>query len=340
MYRKYPQSLFLVVFTVFLYLHLRYLIYSEHSYIQTRLYHVKAIKKEIQEGFGTKDMTKKMFERRNLIREVCSRIGEVNIDKPWNFNGEDTQDFNVEQHIHPSNFLMDPLTKTLYCYVHKIGSSSLMNVYSYLDNNTDFLSDIKSGKKYLYEIDRRMNPSYSELMENLPDYYSFIVVRHPFERLLSAYRDRIVMNPCSDAAVYTTKAIFGSKALNASGCVAKVPSFRVFAQYIIDRSDHEELDKHWRPIYKLCSPCLINYDGIFRLNELNELFHLTGISRKYFKKMPDLKNPTKGGTSSKHVNKFYSNLKCNMIKDLGRVYKLDMLLFGYNSKIYEQMCIS
>ncbi len=50
----------------------------------------------------------------------------------------------------------------------------------------------------------------NEMLERLDSgsYFAFMVVRHPLERLLSAYRDRI-LNGCSGQAKETIPRIFG-----------------------------------------------------------------------------------------------------------------------------------
>ena len=46
------------------------------------------------------------------------------------------------------------------------------------------------------------------LKDKFLTYYSFIVVRHPLTRLLSAYRDRIVQQPCSFQATEYIEAMY------------------------------------------------------------------------------------------------------------------------------------
>ena len=40
--------------------------------------------------------------------------------------------------------------------------------------------------------------------------------------------------------------------------------FDEFAHYVVDeaRRGYEEMDKHWRPQYRLCQPCHIDYDFV------------------------------------------------------------------------------
>ena len=58
-------------------------------------------------------------------------------------------------------------------------------------------------------VDRMAPKSVQELLEtaNSGNYFSFTVVRHPFDRLVSAYRDRI-LHGCTDQAKYHIPQIF------------------------------------------------------------------------------------------------------------------------------------
>ena len=57
----------------------------------------------------------------------------------------------------------------------------------------------------------RLGPSSeSALIEafNSGDYFSFFVSRHPFDRLLSGYRDRIQRDPCTGQAKLVVPQIY------------------------------------------------------------------------------------------------------------------------------------
>ena len=109
------------------------------------------------------------------------------------------------------------------------------------------------------------------------NFTGFIVVRHPFDRLVSAFRDKLERN-LEDPYYYDnfgrhfvdkyrTQAIkelgieyfdkennFGTpmKVLNNRRPNADLPSFWEFVQAIIDRY---RMDEHWVPIYQFCSIC-------------------------------------------------------------------------------------
>lgn len=93
--------------------------------------------------------------------------------------------------------------------------------------------------------------------------YTFSFVRHPFDRLVSAYYDKIV----SDDDVSLKKRML--KVLHTYGEV----TFSNFIKLVLDEnkkfihceSEKCGIDVHWRPFYLRCAYCLINYSFIGRI---------------------------------------------------------------------------
>jgi chondroitin 4-sulfotransferase 11 len=92
---------------------------------------------------------------------------------------------------------------------------------------------------------------------------SFIVGRHPFERLVSGYRDKIVLALHGSYHENMGRAILlkyrgvDVKKLGRAGLKLK-PTFVEFVRSVVD--DHHaglELDMHWTPVYSFCNPCQV-----------------------------------------------------------------------------------
>ena len=94
--------------------------------------------------------------------------------------------------------------------------------------------------------------------------YRFMVVRHPFERILSAYRDKLEDISrdleARDGYYYT---VYGKNIVsefrdktdtNLTGIIE--PTWREFVTYILN-TPVTKFDEHWMPIWMLCSPCII-----------------------------------------------------------------------------------
>ena len=92
-----------------------------------------------------------------------------------------------------------------------------------------------------------------------------IFVRHPFERILSAFRDKL-----EDPSVQGRKPndyyfnkhgrriVMHYRKQQITGPTWKYPKFSEFVDYVLGK-DLRYDDEHWSPYYKECTPCNINY---------------------------------------------------------------------------------
>ena len=86
---------------------------------------------------------------------------------------------------------------------------------------------------------------------------SFSIVRHPFERLVSAYENKLV-----------GPSVMGTWFRNNYG----EPTFEKFARMIIQNSEGcqqnfcRSLNEHWRPYLEACSYCDIDYTFITKVS--------------------------------------------------------------------------
>lgn len=88
--------------------------------------------------------------------------------------------------------------------------------------------------------------------------------RDPFERLLSAYRNKFEFAYSNyfrhrygkSMKFQTEKGLLTfNESLNDA-----IPSFEEFLSYV--SSEHSEKNEHWQAIYEICHPCVIPYDFI------------------------------------------------------------------------------
>ena len=115
------------------------------------------------------------------------------------------------------------------------------------------------------------------------------MVRHPFDRVLSAFRDRILRG-CGHQAKLHIPRIIGSAEVkyDEEGCVATFPTFSQFLEYITS-DEGKDGDSHWLRYSAACAPCLVNYDAIVKLETSEEdevrnkmtLFHVVPTPNKY-----------------------------------------------------------
>ncbi|CAB0028134.1 unnamed protein product [Trichogramma brassicae] len=131
------------------------------------------------EFYRYRDTERRMNERRKYLAERCSEEG---LDRPGNDS------------LHRPNaweFLVNREHRLIWCNVFKAASTSWMYNFNLLAGySPQFL---KASKAVPVSLARQKypRPTADELARYLNDSVSFLIVRHPFERLLSAYRDKL-----------------------------------------------------------------------------------------------------------------------------------------------------
>ena len=95
-----------------------------------------------------------------------------------------------------------------------------------------------------------------------------MVVRHPLERLASAYHDKFVTRKTSKVTFskYKKKILHAVHAVNVSKPVPV--TFQHFIQYLT-MVNPAKFDEHWQLYNDRCAPCTIEYDYIAKLETMS-----------------------------------------------------------------------
>src|SRR5207253_2007912 len=116
-------------------------------------------------------------------------------------------------------------------------------------------------------------------------------------------------------------------------------TFTEFLTYVtgLDRGEHKrDFNEHWRPIYDLCLPCLVDFDVIGKMETLVEDAQLVLWKANVY---DYVKFPKREHTYTDHmpstdlVQQYYSNISQSLMNDLATVYAQDMKLFNYSKKL-------
>ena len=114
---------------------------------------------------------------------------------------------------------------------------------------------------------------------------NFFVTRHPFTRLVSAFRDKferydrkyypemglgIVERYRKEAEKRFAPSDFRN-GTDVEGREVRLPHFWEFVQHVKEAKDDPFLlDEHFRPVSKICSVCYVEYDFILRFENMAE----------------------------------------------------------------------
>ncbi|XP_076066955.1 carbohydrate sulfotransferase 11-like [Oratosquilla oratoria] len=281
-------------------------------------------------------------QRRGHIQEVCKRfVIPSHSEYMHDMRLLDGQFYKslgktvLPQAIRGDSFQADKTHRVLYCSIYKAGSTSWNAMFARLLNRTEF-----DEKKNYFEIRKIMTPKRSrDLLESMT-YYTFMMVRHPFTRLLSAYRDRIEDMSHASWQRETFGPImlrFSRRGLrdmkNKDGKMKFAPTFAEFVNYLL-LTPQSRYDPHWMPYYRHCSPCVVNYSAIAKLETRNEdipfILEDAGLAGKVEMQVLN-ENSNKGrGSTTKLLKEYYSTISLKQLKDLYRIYEIDFHLFGYD----------
>ncbi|CAF0939878.1 unnamed protein product [Adineta ricciae] len=192
-------------------------------------------------------------------------------------------------------------------------------------------------------------PSLAEIFT--PSFNRVIFVRHPFERLASAYKERIAtlakdriepepeydamrIEICQQRVV--SQRVRSLKPTQDS-CMYTVPSFEDFLRYILTithiPNGIARMNYHWQPYSVLCQVCKFKYNFIGKYEMFND-----DLSR--FLKLYNISNWNierrngASGLSKQDYQAYYNTLPDDLICDLIKLYSDDMRLFKYRIEDY------
>lgn len=180
-------------------------------------------------------------------------------------------------------------------------------------------------------------------LNRLNTYFKFLIVRDPFERLISAFKDKFVKNPRFEpwykhdiAPVIIRKY---RKSHRDSDAAASGLHFEDFVRYLGDAEGRRRVDRqfgehiiHWVTYAELCAPCEIHYSVIGHHETLEQdapyILKAAGIDQvvSYPAIPPGIThyNRTK-------VESYFSGISKRDIRRLYSRYQGDFYLFGYPS---------
>ncbi|XP_015597046.1 carbohydrate sulfotransferase 11 isoform X2 [Cephus cinctus] len=269
------------------------------------------------------DTEVRLAERRKFLAEKCSQEG---LDRPGNDS------------LHRPNaweFLVNREHHIIWCNIFKAASTSWMYNFNLLAGySPQFLKTSKTVPMTLAR-QRYPRPTAEELARYLNDSISFLIVRHPFERLLSAYRDKL-----KQSLPHTYHSKIGASIVShyrprdpKTGMIQgpKYPLFEEFVAWLLcDWKAGKELDMHWTPVANFCTPCQVRFDVIAKFETLHDDQNfLIKQARVGHIVKPEWKNSARGVQTKDVIKTYYARLTNKNIEELYEMFKYDFILFDY-----------
>ncbi|XP_047484466.1 carbohydrate sulfotransferase 13-like [Penaeus chinensis] len=232
-------------------------------------------------------------------------------------------------------FLISGRYNLVWCNVFKAASSNWLYNFLLMAGFTE--KELQKSSSSPVELARQeayARPSRDELvaaMEN-PGATSFMIVRDPFERLLSAYKDKI--ESTKQKFYRTLRCQIQHRATKTTRDCQ--PTFPEFVDYLLEeRAKGKAPNEHWAPYHSFCSPCQLPFDYVLRFESLleEEAFLVA--------KVPGLSavvKPHKLHAShtdySAVTRQYFSQLSPLKLARLYDIYRNDFIIFGYNATRY------
>ncbi|EZA54638.1 Carbohydrate sulfotransferase [Ooceraea biroi] len=248
------------------------------------------------------------------------------------------------------HFIYSAKHKSLYCWIHKVASTSFVKLFS--DMNRQYFS------RYLYREVDALSPNSLEDLHRLASnntVFKLLVVRHPFQRLVSSYRDRI-----EDSSRYTAQAWLYAREIfylsrpqlfhfnTSSGNVLQriffpnrrlklVPSFREFLVWLLNQPPDTD-DNHWGQYYTHCAVCNVSYSFVLKLDDydIEEVNYVLSKLRLNGDEvyLPKLHRTHNGVTDFNVTCKYFGSLTTDMVLRLHERYKMDFEMYNYKIDDY------
>ncbi|XP_063970576.1 carbohydrate sulfotransferase 14-like isoform X1 [Lytechinus pictus] len=258
--------------------------------------------------------------RNTTVKSLCA-VEELNDISLLNSEQRRTLDAQV---------LVDDAHKFIYCFVPKVACSNWKRVIKYMNNK---VPDLETPMKMDHKKDLVFLRDFSEeeVRYRLKNYYKFMFVRDPTERLLSAYRNKFGENIGSYNSKYGPQIIkkYRKPGTLIEGSDQSMITFEEFLRFLVD-SDYRRMDPHWRPMHELCQPCAMKYDFIGSFEQLSEdatlvINKVRGSSDAYFPARQSWYKPTTDDKKKQQLN----NVHPTYMKQVVDKYARDYILFGY-----------
>ncbi|XP_072798120.1 carbohydrate sulfotransferase 13 [Vicugna pacos] len=266
-------------------------------------------------------------QRRDLLRRTCSRH---------------TRRQRLLQPEDLRHVLVDDAHGLLYCYVPKVACTNWKRVLLALSGRAP--PDPRAIPAHEAHAPGRLPSladfSPAEVNRRLRAYLAFLFVREPFERLASAYRNKLE-RPYSAAfqrrfgtsIVRRLRPRPGPDALTRGHDVR----FAEFLAYLLDPRTRRAgpFNEHWERAHALCHPCRLRYDVVGKFETLAEdAAFVLGLVGAPGLRFPEPPPRARAAATRDRAARLFRDISPFYQRRLFGLYRMDFLLFNYSAPSY------
>ena len=213
----------------------------------------------------------------------------------------------------PRKLLVSDRYQLMACKAEKVASTNLQRIFYVLEKFTNSSdtgrvkqSDARKVTQSLYL--KQSNYTLEEMKFRLSHYRKFMLIRHPLERLISAFRDHKPI-----------KLFAGNKKL----------TFKKFLTSVLQTPN---LTRPAKPLYQICNPCKIQYDFVGSLDSFSDDIE-TLLEEIHATEAVTIPRRNETGytqnRSSSLVEKYFENIPLNTIEMIENMFEMDYVVFGF-----------
>ncbi|XP_071509231.1 carbohydrate sulfotransferase 11-like [Diadema antillarum] len=240
--------------------------------------------------------------------------------------------------------------RLVYCFIPKVGCSNWKRILMVLDEQVDAVDGLTSDEVHIKSHFKFLSSYPPDEQEKiLRTYQKFVFVRHPFERLVSVFRNKF-----EDLEYYRHNRFFHPfareiikewrpRATNEARTTGENVTWEEFVKYLthtVKRAPFEarrsiHFSDHWREMVSIASPCEVDYNFIGKLEHVSTeskyLLRKWGVEDRVSYPGSETSRPT---NSSSMYESYFRRLPRKDLLKLWSIYRKDFYFFGYKKPPY------
>ncbi|XP_039267486.2 carbohydrate sulfotransferase 10-like isoform X1 [Styela clava] len=300
------------------------------------------MKEEIEEQFEMfiGSMSATQIERQKIVINGCEGV-----KKPISLNAQPNYEsfLNISLGRHPTIYYSSKYN-VMFCEVAKVGCTQFKLALLEMENIVRDPYKLEHEDIHAAAYDSRTMLEHvnnlTKIKEVIDTYFKIMIVREPFQRLLSAYNDKLAPKKDFYHPKYTPISEYIREKFHRSNTTQKMATFENFIDFLLDQNQKgKTLDLHWDLYTRACDPCVYKYDYIARLETIEKdaryLEEKLGLNKELRQYKPITlfhgasDNSIKAQTSYEKTKIAYNMIPKYKRLKLFEMYKPDYDIFGY-----------